>query len=255
MRFFNYIALGTVVFLASAATAEMHDFNLPDGRAIKAEIVDFNAKLGMVELKLENGKRKKINPSIFIEADQNFINDWAKLSGFRSPSFFKIECKSDLVEKWKEEETGEITYDDGSTEEETISETKFERTIYEIHLDNRNDVPLENLTFEYKIYYEQGTMGSGRGEQSKLIISKKTVSGDLKVARLSAREKMVLKTNPVVIHETEYNGDYTYRGGDPVKEAGDIKGVWLQVHTQGADGKKVTRHIYEPSSIQGKYTW
>lgn len=242
------------VACCSMARAELHEFKLPDGRSIKAEIVDFNAKLGVAELKLENGSVKKIKPSIFVKDDQDYISGWAQLAGFRSPSFFKITCQTDLVEKWKETETGDISYSDGSTEEATISETKYERFVYEIKLENRNAVPLKNIKIEYRIFYEQGLGGSG-DERSKLTVSKKKVSGDLDLASLAPKKKLILKTKPVVIHEKEYSGDFDYTGGDPVKESGDIKGIWLQVSTKGADGKKVIRNVYEPASIHGKYTW
>ncbi|MDF7824036.1 hypothetical protein P4B35_08425 [Pontiellaceae bacterium B12227] len=232
--------------------AEMHTFKLPDGRSIVAEIVDVNARQGIVELRLENGSVKKIKPSIFVQEDQDYISAWSELAGFRSPAFFKISCKRKLDEKWDEEESGKISYSDGSVEDETISETKYEKFIYEILLENRNKVPLQDLTLEYRIFYEQGT---GDATGTKLVVAKKNVAGKLEVARLDSKAKTTLKSSPVVIHDKDWNGDYTYKGGDPVSESGEVKGIWLRVQTKGVDGKPVIRDVYEPESIAGKYAW
>ncbi|MEA2068998.1 MAG: hypothetical protein U9P12_07350, partial [Verrucomicrobiota bacterium] len=204
------------------------------------------------ELLLANKQRKKIKPAIFVEKDQDFITDWAKLAGFRSPSFFKIECKKDLVEKWKDTEEAEVHYSNGGVDTETISETKFERVIYEIYLENRNDVPLSNLKFEYRIFYEQSVNADQAG---KLSTSRNNKNGELKVNRLSPKAKMVLKTEAVVIHEKEYVGEITSGGSNFAKESGEIKGVWIKIHTKTASGETVTRDVYEPEKIKGKYVW
>ncbi|VGO21100.1 hypothetical protein [Pontiella sulfatireligans] len=237
------------------ARAELHTFTLQDGRALEAEVTDFNGRTGLVELKRTDGKRVKVKPDLFVEADQLFIKQWAKMEGFRSPTFFKVECKKSMIEKWKDSEEGEISYSDGSVEKETISETKFERFAYEVFLENRNDVALDNLKFEYRIFYEQGTAAGSGSRRSELVVSQKVLPGELKISRLSPKAKTVLKTESIVIHEKEYIGDFNYRGGDPVKESGDLKGIWLRIHAQSLDGKKVTRNVFEPASIEGKYAW
>lgn len=251
--FCSGVVLG--VFCVLAAHAELHAFTLPDGRSIQAEIVDYNAKLGVVDLKLANGRRKKIKPAVFIQKDQNFIREWAKFSAFRDASFFKISCKRKLSDKWKEEETGSINYGSGQVEQETVSNTKFERYVYEVLLENRNAVALENMTFEYRIFYEQIESAGSGDKRSRSNVKNKVVSGHFKFDRLAAKGKSTKATEPVVIHEKEHLGDFVYSGGDPVKEKGDIKGIWIQAHMKGADGQVITRHVYEPSGIEGHYAW
>ncbi|MDZ8119567.1 hypothetical protein [Pontiella agarivorans] len=253
---FKACLIAFVVFSLCVVTkAELHEFNLPDGRSIKAEIVDFNGRLGLVELRLENGKVKKVKPALFVEADQAFIKNWAELSGFRSPSSFKVSGKKKQIEKWKNEEEGQIRYSDGSVETEVISVEKFEKFNYELLLENRNATSLEGITLKYCIFYEQSVASGSGTKRSEAVMNQKVVSGAMDVPALKANGKAVLTTKPVVIHEKEWSGDYLYAGGDPIKEQGDIHGVWIRVSMTGADGEPVIRDIYEPSGIQGKFTW
>ena len=76
--------------LAFRVDAEMREFKLPDGRSLQAEIMGFDGKLGKVELKLANGRRKKIKPGIFVEEDQKYIKEWLALDGLRNAAFFKV---------------------------------------------------------------------------------------------------------------------------------------------------------------------
>lgn len=249
MGWFSFLFM---LIIAGAAQAELHEFNLPDGRSIKAEIVDYNAKLGMVQLRREDGKRlPKVKPTTFVKEDQEYIHNWAKLAGFRSPSLFKITCKDDQIEKWKEEEEGKVRYSDGSVETETISETHFEKFVYNVKLENKNNVPLEGIKFEYRIYYEQGT-----SKMKKASKKPKSISGELELRRLSPKQKTILKTKPVVIHKKEYFGDFTNMDGSLSEpDEGEILGIWLRAYAKGADGKMIVRDVYQPDSLAGKYAW
>ncbi len=246
-----YIAT-LIVAGALSTQAEMHTFNLPDGREIEAEIMGYNGKLGHVELKRADGKRVKVEPTLFVDADQKYIQEWASLDGFRNTRLFKISCKRNLVEKWKEAEEGMVTYSDGSRERETVSETKFERHVYELILENRTGIPLEGLTAEYRIFYEQDSLQT---KGSKVKTEEKRISGSLDISRLDAAEKKMLTTKPVVIHDKEYTGDITYGERLREKERGEVKGLWLRITASTSGGQTAVREIYDPSGVEGKYSW
>ncbi|NNJ71296.1 MAG: hypothetical protein HKP10_08440, partial [Kiritimatiellales bacterium] len=72
----SFIILSGAILLTPPAKAELREFKTPDGKSVMAEIVGYNAKLGKVELKRENGKRVKVKPSVFVEEDQQYITDW-----------------------------------------------------------------------------------------------------------------------------------------------------------------------------------
>jgi len=244
--------IASLCFLsASTVLAEMHEFRTPDGKSVQAEIVDFNAKLGKVTLKRQGGKRVKVNPSAFVEADQKYIKEWASLAGFRSESLFKISCKDALVEKWKETEESDVYYGDDktTTEKVTTSESKFERHVFKLNFHNSNRVSLGNMKLEYRIFYEQDE----QRQMGKISTKKKVTSGEIEKVQLRAQEKKTFETKPVILRDTDYMLDYV--SGSYEAEKGDLKGIWLRVSCTTASGQTVTRNVFEPASLEGKYFW
>lgn len=236
---FRKIVTLTLCFCAATAFAELHEFNLPDGRSIKAEIVGYNARLGKVELKLGNGSRKKVSPAVFVQADQDYIQDWAALEGFRNSSAFKVECSKKKLESWKE----------GND----VEEYKYEKYVYEVMLENRTASTIDNMSVEYRIYYEQEV---NDGNTKKVVDRELVKKGALDVDDIRTKEVLRLKTEPVVIHEYEYNiSDYYREGGDPESTTGEIQGIWLRISVKTPGGQTAVRDIYEPSSLKGKHRW
>jgi len=232
--------------------AALHEFTLKDGRTLKAEIVSYNAKLKKVELKREDGKRIPVNPSVFAEEDQKYIMAWATLDGVRNERLFKVNCEKDLVEKWKKEEMGDVTYDGGDPVKELLSTSRFERYVFELNLENKNEFALENLTLEYRVFYEQEVaVGASKVEAKSGVLP-----GKLDVKRVGPREKMKLKTEAVVLRDTQYPSSITFKGGATMgRESGEIEGIWVRITAAGADGQTVSRDVFEPSSLEGKHKW
>jgi len=238
MKIKGLLALGCVFLLHAPQAAELHEFNLPDGRSVKAEIVGYNARLGKVELKLANGSRKKVSPSLFVQADQDFIQDWAALDGFRNPRQFKVECDEKTVEKWKKESDAH--------------EIKYEKVVYEIKLQNKTPADLNSLTAEYQIYYEQEKSVPGKNKETVKL--QKAGKFDLK--KMRTKEVRTLKTEPVVLESYSFNSaEYYYDSGDPENTEGEIEGIWLRITAKTPNGQTAVRDIYEPSSLKGKYSW
>ena len=230
------VVVGLLVGLG--VKAEVHEFSTPDGKTVKAEIIGFNAKLGKVELKREGGKRVKVKPAIFVQADQAYIQEWAALDGFRNPSSFKVECRKKTVEKWKE---------DGS-----VHEVKYERKQYEVKIENRTSTPIEGLAVECRIYYEQEKSRPG---QSKTTL-KLDKPGKLDLTHLRTKETRTLKTDSIVLESRSFNSvDYYYEQGDPQNTEGKLKGIWLRITAKTSGGQTAVRNIYEPASIEGKFRW
>lgn len=248
--------LGLCLLLAScgfAGASSLHEFTLKDGRTLKAEIVSFNATLKKVELKREDGKRIPVNPSVFTEEDQNYIMAWASLDGIRNERLFKVTCEKDLVEKWKKEEMANVQYDGGNVGKELVSVSRFQRYIYNLTLENKNTFSLENLKLEYRVFYGQEEDAGS----SKVAEQEKVVSGSVNVKQIAPRKKIELKTEPVVLRDTQYSTSVSYGTAETTKtrESGDLKGIWVRITATGPDGQTVVRDIFEPSSLEGKHKW
>jgi hypothetical protein len=239
MRRNVFMGMVATAVLGGVAQAEPHEFKLPDGRSIKAEIIGYNAKLGQVELVLANKKRKKINPAIFVEKDQEFIKEWASMDGFRNKSSFKVDCSKKKLEQWKEDDDA--------------FQTKFERYAFEVALENRSALPIEGLKAEYRIFYEQEENDRAT---KKVVTGKLVKTGALDIERVRPKEKRRIDTESVVLKEFEFNmSDYYVEDGEPESTSGEIKGIWLRLTVSTPSGQTAVRDIYEPESLRGKYAW
>lgn len=255
----RYNILGLCIYVLFIGTlfshAEMHAFELPDGRTLEAEIMDYNTKLGLVELKRVDGKRVKVKPDLFIEKDQKYIREWTKSLAFRSPNIFKITCGDETLKKWKKEETKDIRYTDGIVEKDfVINVKKFEQIAYEIEFNNTGSTALQGITLEYCIFYEQSKM-TNNGEKPEM--KQKVLKGKLDVAAIPAKSKSDLMTKPVELYEDNLvnipqggDGDQR-RGGE-----GDVHGIRGRLYLKTDSGETVMREFSKPTSLSEKdYRW
>lgn len=246
-----FIVAGLLVFTLAAhrADAKMREFTSPDGRTLQAEIVSFNGKLGKVTLKLANGRIRRVEPSRFVEEDQKYIKEWASLDGFRNKTFFKISCSKDMVEKWKDNIEGRVSYGGGSSEKATVGEMKFEKYAYNLLLENRNDVPLENIEVEYCIFCKQ--KGKGQWESGTDWFQKEN-KGTLAIKKLPAKSKKTLTTKPSVIARQEILGDFVQ---SYEKISAELEGIWVRITIKTPGGQSAVRNVFQPKNLEGKHAW
>ncbi len=254
-RHVSLISMASVVLLSSVGYAEMHAFSLPDGRALEAEIMDYNTKLGLVELKRADGKRVKVKPSVFVEEDQAYIREWAKSLAFRSPNIFKITCSDETVKKWKEEETQDIRYTDGTVEKDfTINVKKFEQIAYKIAFNNTGATVLQGMTLEYCIFYEQSKL-TRRGEKPEM--QQKTLKGKIDVTVIQGKSKSEVLTKPAEIYEDNLIDIPQGGDGDQRRPGiGDVHGIRGRLYLKAGDGSTVMREFSKPTSLSEKdFRW
>jgi len=211
--------------------------------------VSFNGKLGKVELKLADGRLKKINPGVFVEEDRQFIKEWAAVKAFMNKAFFKLSCQKDLVEKWKDDIIGTVSYGGGEAETETVGEMKFEKFAYKVLLDNRNDVPLENIKIEYRIFCKE--KGKGKWVDRSNWFSKE-IPGTISIDKLPAKSKKTETTKPAVVARQEILGDFV---NSYEKIAAEMEGIWVRVTIKTPGGQTATREVFAPDTLRGKYEW
>jgi hypothetical protein len=228
--------LALVFCISAGAQSEFHIFTDLQDRVISAKIINVDDLRGKVELELENKRRVKVKPSIFIDTDQAYIHDWKSLKSFSSSSAFKVELKKRVIESWTEKGT---------------AQRDFERIVYEIVLTNRGTIPLNNLVVAYNVFYEQELLKS-TGQYTEKICKK----GYIQHAQLSERESYTLKTEPIVVFDQHLSGGYDgYVGGLPERQEGDIKGIWVRVVMTTPSGASETRDFLSPESLKNHQAW
>ncbi len=241
-----------LLFLAAYCRAEMHIFTSPNGQAIEAKIVGYDERAGLVQVERKDGKRVKVKPSIFVEDDQRYIRNWVRSQAVLSKRSLRIESTERTVKEWKEEESMDVTYSNGSTEKDFIyNEIEFESVVYDFTFKNGTRSTITDLVLEYCIYYEQ----SGTTWQKKPEPQIKTRYGKTKIAVIKADEPLTISTEPVMIYEDSLNM-LPQAGGDQ-RRAGE--GAMIGVHARiklEVDGEEVSREWSYPKSLdQEKYPW
>jgi hypothetical protein len=241
----------TILLLSAVWTnAELHPFVLQDGRALEAEIVDYNARLGKVTLKRQDGKRVSVKPSVFVEADQQFIREWELSKAFNSDRFLKISCDDKTVEKWEKEEWGTITYD-GTPEKELMKTTQFERIGYEVTFHNMNPTALDGIRMEYWIFFEQSEESSIKPE-----VIQKSKSGQTMIPELTAKKKLLVDTDPVDIFKDSIDRKDLIRGDDRIGGRGEVHGIRGRLYMKTASGNEIMREFCHPASLSPeRFPW
>lgn len=224
------LCLLIIFMMLPAVRGEMRPFQLPDGRVLEAEVVSYNSRLGLVELRRTDGKTVAVKPQVFVQKDQSYIQQWIARNAFLSERILRVTCRDDVVKKWKEEETRDINYTSGTVEKNFIHNViKYEETLFQFELENSGDTAIEGLEIEYCIYYEQSTMVW----EVKPIPEKKTFHGRIAVPALPPGGSGAVQTKTVMTYEDDVN-PISMRDGDQRRGGkGEIIGIRARLRMKG----------------------
>jgi len=215
-------------------------FTDQQGRAIEARIIKFDPRTNQVEIERTDRRRVKVKPEIFSEKDQTYIRDWQLIKGFMSTSWFKITADKKVAEDWKDRV--------GS---QGAVQRNYEKIVYSVNLQNGSSVALDNMRFEYRIFYEQEQLAPG-GQ----VTEKHCVGGEEKLDNIGARSKADFVTKPIVIFDQSLTGGYDeYRSGAPTRQEGKLKGFWLKAYMKTESGEVAEREYCSPASLKDHYQW
>lgn len=287
-------ALLAALFCCSAALAqfekmEPRTFANADGKTLTDVITKYDADKKEVSLE----KSGKIPLEKFSQDDQAFILHWAQVEGFKSSMRFKLELKKQNWESMKHEQSITPFYMDAIQipgkrtpshniimleDYEEYNAVYLEAQGYEIKIRNQNFFPIENITVESKIFYEQeqylipdSMYNSGESEYSETVTTNKFRFLSETIPIIVPREDVFLNSEAAIIidHQIERSSlvtssnteeeddDSDYDLGDwddhGRRRKGRVLGVWFRVGITGLDGEMVWRDISAPSSLKDKW--
>jgi hypothetical protein len=208
-----------------------HDFLLKDGRSFRGRIVGYNQQKGIVHIEHANKRLIKTSPKVFEKADQIRIKDWYTERCFLSQSLFKISAGRFAV-KGKKWSTGGFDIGFGSS---GGSSGYIRNIYYDIVMENRADVPFQNIKVEYRIYYSW--------EKQKSV-----KHGELYITKLDAKTKKEERTAEYI--PSRLNRSMFGAGTKTV-----VDGIWIRVTLPLSNARKVTREYRCPDSIGGRKKW
>lgn len=145
---------------------------------------------------------------------------------------------------------------------------------YEISLRNANLFPIENLTVESKVYYEQeeyvipeDLFKSANKDYTDTTTTTNSRFRTESIPSIAVRETVMLYSECayLVDQEVTRSSIVTSDEGDSMvsdiwsdhsrDRDGKIRGLWLRVGIEGTDGNMVWREETEPASLAERMTW
>lgn len=298
MKTFQHLSFGLLLLMASAATAQedTHTFSNKEGKTLEDRIIKYDYQENVVTL--ENSG--KVPLDTFSEADQHYILKWNEVAGFKSTMRFKTDVEKDTWAKLKHEQTVtpfilDVIQMPGKTTPnhnvlmldnyEEYSALYLEAEGYSLTLRNQNLFPIENITVESKVFYEQeqflihDDMFSSRDDiYPDTVTTNKFRSASEVIPIIIPREEVVAHSSSAltVDHQVERNilvttteedeGDEEGESTETIDAFGDfddhgrrrrgrVLGAWFRIGIEGTDGEMVWREVASPSSIPDKFTW
>lgn len=214
---------------------EYRIFTAGDGRTIEAKITDYNPMRKKLCIERRGGKSLWVEPSVFSEADREYILSWIKASEFLSS---KVRV---TIEKHKDSQG-----------------KKGDNVHYSISLQNRTASDYEDLIFDFRLYTKT------RGYQGNPD-SSACYKGTLNLDRLAAGSTKTLQTEPKLMSEkyktwtettTYSNGTTTYDTITQKTYDTDEVGIWFRISGPAdAEGQRLVREECYPKGLSKRQGW
>lgn len=285
-----------LLLLSAVAQDAPYVFTGSDGVEFEDRVMkyEFDEKIVMLE------NRGKIPFEKFTEDDQAYILHWNQVNGFLSTMRFKLDVKKSNWARMKYEQNITPFYMDAIQipgkrtpnhnvimleDYEEYTAVYMEAEGYEVTMRNQNFFPIENITVESRIFYEQEEYSttesvflSGDNEFSDTVATNKVRFLSETLPLIIQHEEVTLYSECAIItdHQIERNSLVSDSEGEEDEESDDgsggvdgfgewddhgrrkkgkVNGVWFRIGIKGLDGEMVWRDITSPTSITDKYTW
>jgi len=247
MKKYSLIVLGMLSFARMCGAGEVHEFQLPSGKSVKAEIMGYNGRLDVVTLRLPKGGIKKVHPGIFVAEDQKYIQKWALICGFKRSSKFTIKINKKSGD-FKRVETKK-----GGT-------AKVQEIRYDIVLENSNSYPLEEISVEYRIFVRPKGDGRWHAEMVSALGSLSELTNPTPVS--GAKAFMEIVPGETYQVQTKYARSIKAKSGGRADSSGVtfknqelvLEGIWVRVLME-IDGETFFRDVFAPDTLKGKHVW
>lgn len=251
----------TTLALQNSRGADFRIFHDSTGRAIEASLRSYDPRTKTVKVELKNRSVRSVNLSIFSESDQNFIREWHMANAMLSESKIRLSVNKRTV---KSEEIfrcagGWNGLDPG---------LRCKEIEYDIKVENRSGVPLNNLRMEYCIYKEstidettrqieyreeyQGTVTLSRKKHPRKVEIAK-VSGSFKIPNLPNKEKFSTKAKHITLlngRRGKRNKELTIGTDQDIDD--DLQGIRIRLYVPMKSGNEVMKEYAYPSDLLKK---
>ena len=201
-----------VCVLLAVSGLSAREFTNTQGRNLEAEIVSVT---GDTVALLRAGEKRPIGAkvSLFSEADQKFIRDWAEAN--TKYSFDVTYTKKKLNEVKRK--SGAVTYED-------------ETWIYKISVKNRLPTAVGDLRVDYWCFRRED---GGKGKGAARI----ETSGSSKIASITGSGTVTVDSSEIILHKEMLDGGWYYADGTKNQQADGMGGLAVRIFDK--NGKEI----------------
>jgi len=199
-----------------AATPDLHDFTDQQGRTLKAAIVNVIGQ--EVSLQRANGEYFKVKISIFSNADQDYIQQWAlkqaaddkgnafTFTAVRAPSSYTTAQTSDqTIQRWL--------------------------SGFKVTLTNQSSMELQKLHADYQIFKLVAVPGATDPSTDPITRTAGTVALDL----VPPNGDQTFFTTKVPMSSYQLNPGYSWGTGASRSTTDDFLGIWVRLYASNGD--------------------
>ena len=189
-----------------------------------------------VFIELEDGLTSEVRISIFSEADQIHIQEWAQVELLKDGAL-EVRFATDISEqtKFSGARTGNFLL------EKTWKES------YEIILTNTSFEDFKNIKIEYLIIkFEEELQAQKRNEGQTVEFR-----GQGSVTNLPAREKRSVQTDAIPMRKTKLAPNYSWKNGGKRESEDEIRGIWAKIYIGG----EFVMDFARPQNLPQKTKW
>ena len=199
--------------------SDIHTFTDTSGRSINARIIEHDSSNGKVLIERAGRKAIWVNPDVFSEDDQVYIEKWISDSKFMEAALFDISVVEDKS-SWTS--SGDAS---GNRRQRT--------TYYTIVLHNNNEDPIDGLRVEYCVFRNR-ELGGDEFVESKIYTKD--------AGKIDAKSEKRIRGN----------GYVSFKNSGFLNE---VEGLCVRVYMD-SEGKTLTREMRFPEKLSTEeYVW
>lgn len=204
--------LTPVCVLLALSGLSAREFTDTQGRKLDAEIV--SAAAGQVSLKRAADNRViTANTSLFSEADQKFIAEWAAAN-----------TKYSFDVTYTKKKLGEVKSKRGAVNIED------ETWIYKINIKNRLPTAIGDLRVDYWCFRRED---GGKGKGAARI----ETSGNSKIESIAGSGTITVDTAEIILHKEMLDGGWYYADGTKNQQSDGMGGLAMRIFDK--NGKEI----------------
>jgi hypothetical protein len=237
--------MAVALIALSASGDEYRIFTDPQGRAIEAKMLQFNAAKRKIKLERKDGKTFWVSPDVFSGEDAVYIQEWIAAEQILSEKNLRISFRKKTDSADEKDDSGKLTFDGKALH-------------YEVTVENRLALPIESLRIEYLYFIKNRTKTNDKNGPWTI----RRVSGRLDIKKMEASGSRVVLTEPVTYGDKishiavydRYTGSLSGYDEKTMSEE-DIEGIWLRIYGPEVNGEAVFRDVCYPEELQDKVSW